>query len=76
MEYQGPVGYRPPLSSVLPVVGVLVLLAFVVPHESGVIIALGIATTFAIIRLYLHGRSLTKLMACQRTPISSMITVP
>ncbi len=51
MENQGPVGYRPPLSSVLPVVGVLALLALIVPSESGVIIALGIATAFAILRL-------------------------
>ena len=51
MQSQGPVGYRPPLSSVLPVVGVLVLLALVFPSESGVIIVMGIATAFAIIRL-------------------------
>lgn len=51
MENQGPVGYRPPLSSVLPVVGLLVLLALVFPSESGGIIALGVATAFAIIRL-------------------------
>ena len=51
MENQGPVGYRPPLSSVLPVVGVLVLLAVVFPSDSGGLVALGIATAFAIIRL-------------------------
>jgi hypothetical protein len=51
VEDQGPVGYRPPLSSVLPAVGVLVLLAIVFPSESGAIIALGIATVFAIVRL-------------------------
>lgn len=51
MEHQSPVGYRPPLTSLLPAAGVLVLMALVSSAEGGWALAIVVVTLLAILRM-------------------------
>ena len=51
VQGRGRVGFRPPLTSVLPVAGVLVLMAIVLPSEGSVAFVIMFTFFFAILRL-------------------------